>query len=248
MENWKRFLSEGASEPERAAALIWNDSTYRPLDDEGLSKIFSSESEIGQFISEVPQGHAGIVLIKEIKNPNTKFKTFCVSIDFAPRDYCSKKDEDFLKSIRQKFGLFVNGQVLVRRFSKKYNFFDDIDEYIPDVLMSNYTKIKRMANQVGYAPDINFEAALQFAKSQNCRLYTVVPHLFGSKGDNCGSLALKVAAAGLGESSESIVENMIGPDEMLSKMLDLNWIEFAKSVQPKYSEFKEELSEPRPVL
>ena len=67
MENWKRFLSEGASEPERAAALIWNDSTYRPLDDEGLSKIFSSESEIGQFISEVPQGHAGIVLIKEIK-------------------------------------------------------------------------------------------------------------------------------------------------------------------------------------
>ena len=228
-ENWRRFLNENNSSEERKArtgALIWNDSTYRPVEDELLADVPTPLTP--DFLRNIPQGHAGIILIKEI--PSSSMQTYCLSIDFGPRDYCSKKDAGHLLNLRRKIGVFVNGQVKQRSFNKEYNFFDDVNKYLPDILRSNSKKIDRkLANQVGFASNIDFDKAAKFARSMTCKLYTIIPNFAFAGGNNCGSFALKVAAVAKGASPE-IGKNIIGPDEVLPLMLNLGWLDFAQSI------------------
>jgi len=230
MEQWRQYINEidmsTPREKPRTGAIVWNDSTYRPVDDELLVNI--PERLTPDFLKNIPQGHAGIILVREI--PDSEMPTYCLSIDFGPRNYCSKKDSGMLLSLRKKIGLFVNGQVHQRSFNKKYNFFEDIDRHLPDILRSNAKKIDRkIPDQVGYASGIDFDRAAKFARSKSCKLYTIIPNFAFAGGDNCGSFALRVAAVAKGASSD-IGKNVLGPDEILPLMLKSGWIDFAKSI------------------
>ena len=245
MENWRKYLNEQdlSSNPERAMAIVWNNSSYRPFDEEVLSNI--PKIMTPSFLENIPQGHAGIVLIKE-NNTSKAFKSTCISYDFGAgrKGKCDKKNTDDMLlplSLRKKAGLYVWGEVKKSiPVNLKYNIFDAIENSQEDIIYAaikqslRYTKQK--ADQIGIIPNINFEAAREYALNPSgngrCSFYTVIPGLEsgGIKGDNCGTYALKVAAAGLGKNPNIIAEDVIGPDEMLGKMQDVGWIQSLESI------------------
>jgi len=242
MENWRSFLEQQESQslPEqrkRAAAIIWNDPSYKPVED------LKKKSNILKAIlpDDVPQGHAGIVLIKEL----SKNKVRAVSYQFGiGGTQCPKANQTgLIDTIKHKIGIFVPGGVRVKkRFyqTKGENFFDTENkaQNIIEILSkSGLGTNVNSARQFGFVPDINFEASHEYATSPRCRLYTIIPQMGGSMGDNCGSFALKVAAAGLqgmqsGQVSKdaTTISNMfVGPDEMLPILQDLGWVSFSMS-------------------
>ena len=244
MENWRVFLKEQESQssPARASAIIWNNPDYKPVDeikkDSPLLKTILPEN--------IPQGHAGIVLLKELKDN----RVLAVSCNFGiGGTQCPKAEpKGPVDIIRNKIGLFVNGGVKIKTTTvpMKENFFDMKDKTSSIIyILENKSKILRTegAKQFGLVPSIDFNSASTYAKTPKCRLYTIMPQMGGSKGDNCGSYALKVAAAGIqgptalqsgeagGASSQAayISEQFIGPTDMLPILLELGWVTVAKS-------------------
>ena len=154
---------------------------------------------------------------------------------------CPKANpKGLIDTIKHEVGIFVPGGVRVKR--SKYrtegqNFFDikDKTQNIIEILnIKNLDASK--AKQFGFVPNIDF---IQLEHTQEVLGAGCTPlyQMNGSMGDNCGSFALKVAAAGMqgmesGQISKRAVaiSNMfVGPDEMLPILHDLGWVSFAMS-------------------
>jgi hypothetical protein len=244
MESWRLFLEDQENFSEapqtRSAAIVWNDPSYRPI------KKLKQQYKILKTIlpDYIPQGHAGVVLLKEFpKYLSIEAYDFGVGGTQCPK----ANPSGAIEVIAHKAGLFVDGGVRKRTSTKRFvdangkniSFFD-IEDKIPhiiEILKTNHLETSR-AKELGYIPNINFDAAKIYANTPRCRLYTVVPHLAGSTGDNCGSFALKVAGAGMEKSPQSgkptglshgISDNMIGPDQLLPALQKLGWAEVAMS-------------------
>ena len=238
MEKWRSYVNEQDSQSlpkQRAAAIIWNDPSFKPVDD------FKKKSNILKSIlpDDIPQGHAGVILLQE----RSKDMIIVESYNFGVGGtQCPKANpKGLIDTIKHEVGIFVPGGVRVKR--SKYrtegqNFFDikDKTQNIIEILnIKNLDASK--AKQFGFVPNIDFNSARTYARSPRCRLYTIIPQMNGSMGDNCGSFALKVAAAGMqgmesGQISKRAVaiSNMfVGPDEMLPILHDLGWVSFAMS-------------------
>ena len=247
MENWRDFLNEqnNQSFPSlgRAAAIIWNDPDYKPVDE------FKEKSKILKAIlpENISQGHAGIILLQE--NPNFIVRAYCFSFGI---DKDKIKPKDPLEIIRKKVGLFVQGKVTKRQRGttiqvNNQNLFDMIENNDNNAVKSIIDMLKRHESawgldgikQFGLVPKIDIKAAIDYAQDQSHSLYNIIPKLVigGSEGDNCGSYALKVAAAGLqgpesGEKTKeaaSISYQFIGPTDMLPILQKLGWVTVAMS-------------------
>ena len=219
---WQQFINE-QEEPmqrEQTAAIVWNNSNYRPGDKKILSKI--PEILTPEWLRAIPQGHAGIILLKStarLKGRQSKGATMGKSLDFAVEGS---------KTWRDKTGIFVPGQVRGSNIKLGYNFFDyqdesELESNIIEILNSNaVSSLSKVSepNQFGYIPDINYEAALSLAGAPGTKKpYNIVPHAGGTQTDNCGSYALKVAAAGKGMSPPGVVGVM--PDQVIGILADM---------------------------
>ena len=243
LERWRAFLAESqtsTTDLPKAAAIVWNDPSYRPV-----KEIKKKSKFLKTILPEyIPQGHAGIVLLQQ----RLDF-LFIEAFDFGiGGTTCPKANpKGAIETISQKAGLFVDGGVRRRRAAKRYesesgkniSFFDlkDPVPHIIEILRKSSLRTDK-ASQFGYIPDINFEAARTYATTPRCRLYTVIPHLGDSSGDNCGSFALKVAAAGMESASVSgvraaeahnIANNLVGPDQVLPILQKQKWVTIAMS-------------------
>ena len=235
MKSWRGFLGEQKIKNEKEAALIWIDPNFRPIDKLKKDSVFRV---FLQYITPeyIPQGHAGIVLIKKEKNKNF---ILCTSLEFgiSSSGNCSEKNpKGLLDKLRKKLGLFVPGEVTVRKRRIRIKETDVSLLDSPKDLISMILKKMRgnwppsRARTIGYIEDIDYDKAYNYGvKEGRCRLYTIIPHLLQSKGDNCGSYVIKVAAAGKNHrwaktTGDAIADQVLAPDELLSKLNEAGWI------------------------
>ena len=252
MENWRGFLNERQNQSlpslKRASAIIWNNPDYKPVDD------FKKDSKILKTIlpENISQGHAGVILLEEKDNNYIRVNSFNFGSGPCPGRKSNPESKGQLEIIRQEVGLFVPGSVIrvTRNIQLKENFFDMLEDenqsnetrVIQEMLKANERSWRlKGVKQFGLVPRIDIKTAMTYAAVPSCnRLYSVIPKLEieGSKGDNCGSYALKVAAAGLqgymesgGKSKEavSISNQFIGPTDMLPILSRLKWVTLAMS-------------------
>lgn len=235
MENWRSYTNEQKYESSKVttAAIVWNNPNFRPFDKKILSNL--PKYGIPGFLKNVPQGHSGVILVSEDPKRN---QVNCISIDFGADDnFCSKEHKKkFLYSLKRKLGIFVGGRVKSRSFRiSGENIVSNLSQNLPEIIQK-WKKISRSSHtpqEFGISYDIDVNRAMSFVRSKKgCSEYTVIPDLAGSGGDNCGSFSLKVVAHGLGKDGEAeeLIGSMIGPDGMIQKMQDIEWIETGMSL------------------